>query len=76
MMRLLLKKNSAKFLPESFKLYMKAPCSRLVVKSVLRELGQKRRYRELLVYKDPLWILLKDFCKPVKTTVYIKEDFL
>jgi hypothetical protein len=55
---------------------MQAPCSRLLVKSVLKQLGEKDRYRELGVYKEPFFSVLRKNMAPVKTTVYINEDFL
>jgi hypothetical protein len=75
MMVLLLNKNKNEFRPESFKLYMQAPCSRLLVKSVLRQLDQKHRYRELLSYKEPFLSALKKNLAPVKTRVYINENY-
>jgi hypothetical protein len=76
MMVLLVKKNSKEFSQESFKIYMKAPCSRLLVKSVLKQLGEKKRYKDLLVYKEPLLLLIKNNFKPIETEIYINEDYL
>jgi hypothetical protein len=75
MMNLLLKKNERAFRPESFAVYMQAPCSRLLVKSALKQLALKNRYRELLVYKEPFFTAIKKNCIPVKTTVYINEKY-
>jgi hypothetical protein len=76
MIGLLLKKNSNIFLHESFKIYMGAPCSRLLVRSVLKDLGQKEKYKELLVYKKPLWLLVKNNFKPIEAKIYIHKDFI
>jgi hypothetical protein len=76
MMALLLKKNAQGFRPESFAVYMNAPCSRLLVRSVLKQLRITNRYRELLAYKEPFFTALKKNCMPVKTTVYIKENYI
>jgi hypothetical protein len=76
MMVLLINKNKHEFRSDSFKIYMQAPCSRLLVKSVLRQLGEKRRYRELAVYKEPFLSTIRKNLAPVKTKVYINEDFL
>jgi hypothetical protein len=76
MLSLLLKKNERGFRSESFAMYMQAPCSRLLVKTALRQLGMKDRYRELLAYKEPFFVSVKKNCVPEKTTVYINEDYL
>jgi hypothetical protein len=75
MMVLLVNKNKNEFHPESFKIYMQAPCPRLLVKSVLRQLGKKERYRELLIYKGSLLSEIKKNLAPVKTRVYINENY-
>jgi hypothetical protein len=76
MMVLLLQKNKHEFRPESFKMYMQAPCSRLLVRSVLGQLGEKRRYRELLAYKEPFLSTIKKTLAPAKFHVYINKDYL
>jgi hypothetical protein len=52
---------------------MSAPCSRLIVKSVLKDLGKKQMYKELLVYKEPLWVSIKNNFTPIETKIYINE---
>jgi hypothetical protein len=76
MMVLLINKNKREFRPESFKIYMQSPCSRLLVKSVLLELDKKRNYRELLIYKPSLLAEIRKNLAPVKTSVYINADYL
>jgi hypothetical protein len=76
MRNFLLRKNAKRFSHESFKVYMKAPCSRLLVKSVLKELGQREKYKELAIYKEPLWLLMKNNFKPIETKIYINGDFV
>jgi hypothetical protein len=73
MMVLLLNKNKNQFNPESFKLYMQAPCSRLLVKSVLKQLGAQKRYRELFSYRGSLFSEIKKNLTPVRTRVYIYD---
>ena len=70
---ILLAKNKDGFRPESFKIFMQAPCGRLLTKAVLSDLDLKDRYKELLVYKEPFWTSLKKGCKPVETKIYINE---
>ncbi len=73
--QILIGKNKKEFRPESFEIFMKAPCGRLLTKSVLKDLGYKDKYKELCIYKDPLFISIKNNCKSQKTTVYINKDF-
>ena len=70
---ILLAKNKEGFRPETFKIFMQAPCGMLLVKSVLKDLEIKGKYKELLVYKEPFFVALKNGCKPVQTKIYIKE---
>lgn len=73
--KILYKKNKDEFRPESFKIFMEAPCGRLITKSVLRDLNKKDKYKELLIYKEPLITSIKNNFKPAKTSIYINEDF-
>lgn len=72
---ILIKKNFKEFKPESFKVFMQAPCGRLVTKTVLKELGKIDKYKSLLIYKESLLISAKNNCKHSKTSIYINEDF-
>ena len=72
---ILLKKNKDEFRPETFKIFMQAPCGRLVTKSVLQDLNQKDKYKELLIYKEPFFVSVKNNFKPTKTSIYINEEF-
>lgn len=67
-------KNSKEFRPETFKIFMQAPCGRLLVKSVLKDLNMKYRYKELLVYKQSFIDSLKNNIKPQKAVIYINEE--
>lgn len=68
-------KNQGGFREESFVLFMQAPCGRLLVRTVLKDLGVPERYKELKKYKKSFFSSVKESCKPVKTTVYINKDF-
>ena len=70
-----IKKNKDEFRPETFKIFMQAPCGRLVTKSVLQDLNQKDKYKELLIYKEPFFVSVKNNFKPTKTSIYINEEF-
>ena len=71
--RILYAKNKDEFKPETFKIFMQAPCGRLLTKAVLRDVGLQRRYRELLVYKEPFFVSLKTECTPTRTRIYLHE---
>lgn len=73
---ILYKKNTNEFRPDTFKVFMQAPCGRLVTKVVLKDLNQKEKYKELLIYKEPFLTSIKNNFKPTKTSIYINEDFL
>lgn len=72
---ILMKKNIKEFRPDSFKVFMQAPCGRLLTKVVLKDLGLSKKYKELLVYKEPLIISMKNSCIKQETKIYINEDF-
>ena len=74
--QVLLGKNRDKFRPDTFEIFMQAPCGRLIVRSVLSELCKSGEYKNLLKLKKPVLIAMKENCKPVKTAVYINEDAL
>lgn len=69
-------KNKEKFRADSFQVFMQAPCGRLLTKAVLKDLNQREKYKELLVYKEPFFISVKNNCVKQKTSIYINEDFL
>lgn len=72
----LIDENIVFFNPESFEEYMKAPCGRLLVKIVLKDLGKQEQYRKLKVYNISWGKTLKSNCrtnKTVKTVVYKKD---
>jgi hypothetical protein len=50
---MILHRNKPEFHPYVFKNVMRAPCSRLLVRAALKDLGQSDKYRELLsMYKS------------------------
>ena len=72
---ILLKKNKNEFRPDTFKVFMQAPCGRLLTKAVLKDMGIKEKYKELLSYKEPFLLSIKNGCIKQETKIYINEDF-
>lgn len=72
----LLAKNKNGFKPESFKIFMQAPCGRLLTKAVLADLGLKNKYKELLAYKEPFFDSVKKGFKSTRTRIYMSGAYL
>lgn len=72
----LMAKNQHEFREETFEVFMQAPCGRLLVKTVLKDLKMPQKYRELLKYKKSFWESVKSNNTPQKTIVYINKDYL
>ena len=71
---ILLGKNKDEFRPDTFEVFMQAPCGRLVTKTVLADLGKSHEYRNLLKFKKPFLKAIKESCKPTKAVIYINEE--
>jgi hypothetical protein len=71
---ILIKRNRDEFRPDTFSVFMQAPCSRLMVHYVLRNLNKQQEYKALLKLQKPLLERLRNNCMPVKTVIYINED--
>jgi len=71
---LLVKRNKNEFRPDTFKVYMQAPCGRLVVREALRNLNMQGEYKTLLKLQKPLLERLKNNCTPSKTVIFINEE--
>lgn len=73
---ILIKRNQDSFRSDVFKEYMEAPCGRLLVRIVLKDLGMSSQYKQLVkFYYKPFWKYVKTNCKPQKTTVYINPNY-
>jgi hypothetical protein len=72
---ILKKKNQDTFRPDTFDVFMQAPCGRLIVHQVLADLHKQGEYKSLLKLQKPLLERLRDNCMPVKTVIYINEDY-
>lgn len=73
--KILFEKNKNEFRPDSFKIFMQAPCGRLLTKLVLKDLGLSDKYKELKKYKPSFISLVKNNCTTQKTKIYINENF-
>lgn len=67
---ILMQRNENTFRPDTFTEYMQAPCGRLLVKIVLKDLNQTDKYKILKKLKQPLIKTLKKSCKKQKTVIY------
>jgi hypothetical protein len=74
-MDILLKRNKNEFRPDTFEVYMQAPCGRLMAHQVLRDLHKQHEYKSLLRLQKPLLERLRNNCTPVKTVIHINKDF-
>jgi hypothetical protein len=72
---ILIQKNQNEFRPDTFSVFMQAPCGRLLTRQVLRDLRKQHEYKSLLKLQKPLRERLRDNCTPVKTIIYINKDF-
>ena len=73
---LLVNRNKNGFRPDTFEVYMQAPCGRLVVREALRNLNMQREYKTLIKLQKPLLERLRNNCTPAKTVIFINEDFV
>jgi len=71
---LLVKRNKNEFRPDTFGIYMQAPCGRLVVHEALKDLNMRGEYKTLLKLQKPLLERLRSNCTSSKTVIFINED--
>lgn len=64
--QILMVRNNETFREDTFREYMKAPCGRLLVKLVLKDLGISDQYRGLLKYRTSLIAFIRE-CRKVQT---------
>ena len=69
-------RNQNGFRPDTFTVFMQAPCGRLIVREALRDLNMRDEYKSLLKLRKPLLEQLRDNSTTTKTVIYINEDFL
>jgi hypothetical protein len=71
---ILKKKNQNEFRPDTFAVFMQAPCGRLIVHQALWDLNKHEKYKSLLKLQKPLLERMRNNCMPVKTVIYINEE--
>lgn len=69
----LIERNAETIRHDTFSEYMKAPCGRLLVKIVLKDLDKQNEYKSLKKYKEPFIKKLAKAHKPKKSIVYMRE---
>ncbi|GEM_PF-3409024 len=62
-------RNNDAFREDTFSEYMKAPCGRLLVKIVLKDLGINHQYSGLLKYKTSFIAYIRDNRKTQKVKI-------
>jgi hypothetical protein len=72
---ILIKRNQDEFRPDTFNVFMQAPCGRLIVHYVLRNLNKQGEYKYLLQLQKPLLERLRNNCMPAKTVIFINKEF-
>jgi len=71
---LLVNRNKAEFRPDTFEVFMQAPCGRLVVRQALRDLNMQEKYKTLLQLQKPFFERIKNNCTPANTVVYVNGE--
>ncbi|MBQ4377902.1 MAG: hypothetical protein II821_01720 [Treponema sp.] len=70
-------KNKKEFKPETFQIYMEAPCGRKLTHVVLKDLGKSEEYKNLLIYKPSFIQSVKRcFEKPTFKVTYIDKELI
>lgn len=72
--KILLGKNKNKFRPETFKVFMQAPCSRLMVRYVLKIMNKRDEYKNLLKFKKTFVENMREGCIQTDTVIYFNEE--
>ena len=73
---LLMTRNREGIRPDTFKEFMQAPCGRLLVRIVLKDLHQEAAWKALCRLQLPFRQRLQEGCRPQKTVVYIMNEKL
>lgn len=72
--RLLSVRNAVAIRPDTFKDFMQAPCGRLLVRIVLKDLGREAAWNDLCRLQLPLRQRLREGCRKQKTIVRITNE--
>jgi hypothetical protein len=71
---ILILKNKKEFRADTFKVFMQAPCSRLIVKYTLNQINRKNEYKYLLEMKKSFVENVREGCTPVDAVIYINKE--
>lgn len=72
---LLIQRNTNAIRHDTFGEFMQAPCGRLLVKLVLKDLNLSTEYLQLQHLRKPLYKTIKENCQPQRHTIYINPNF-
>lgn len=73
--RVLMERNAPELRPDTFTEFMQAPCGKLLVRLVLKDLGREDAYASLALLEEPWPARLRESCQRQKTTIRMNEDF-
>ena len=73
---LLMQRNADQWRPDTFAEYMQAPCGRLLVAVVLKDMHCPERFKELDKLRQPFMVRVRKTCKPERKrkVVYINPN--
>jgi hypothetical protein len=71
---ILTKRNQNEFRPDTFEIFMQAPCGRLVTRQVLKDLNKQNEYKNLLKFRKPLLEVMRENCVTPDAKIYINEE--
>ena len=75
--KVLMAKNKDGIRPETFKIFMEAPCGRKLTHVVLKDLGKESEYKNLLIYKPKFIDEVKASCKkPEHHVLYVNDTLI
>lgn len=74
--KILMGRNKDEFRPDTFADFMQFPCGRLLTKAVLRDLGLRGKYKDLLVYRKSCTASARESCKRQETKIHINGEAL
>lgn len=67
---MLMQRNAEGIRPETFIPFMQAACGRLLVRIVLKDLGEEDKFKSLKPLTKPLPERCKESCRPQKTVIH------
>ena len=73
---LLVNRNKNEFRPDTFTVFMQAPCGRLVACEALRILNKQEQYKTLLKLRKPFFDRWRENCTPSKTVIYVNGELI